>query len=105
MFLAQHYTIQIEPLKLFGYLLNLSHPEGWGKAKYFHEHGISSAEKLHSLLLEIITENEVNIIQPNAFGNKYIVDGEDSSLRIKLRTVWVVLTGENVCKFVTAYPL
>jgi hypothetical protein len=105
MLLPQHFTIEIDPLKLSGYLLNLLHPAGWGKAKYFHEHGITSEAVLRTLLLRIVNENEVTATQPNDFGIKYVVDGADENTQIKLRTVWVVLTVENVCKFVTAYPL
>jgi hypothetical protein len=40
-----------------------------------------------------------------SFGLKYIVDGVVKKYDIRLRTVWIVEEGQNICKFVTAYPI
>lgn len=105
MFLSELYDIEIAPAKLSEYLLNRSHPLGWSKANYFFEHAIENADVLQKILLDIISENKVAKTIKTEFGIKYIVEGTIESFRIKLRTVWVVLNEENVCRFVTTYPI
>ncbi len=104
MHLPELYTIEIGASKMSGYLLNPSHPLGWSKAKYFFEHGIISEDELRKILLKIISENEITETITTEFGSKFIVNGIIPP-NMQLRTIWVVLKGENICKFVTAYPL
>lgn len=104
--LSDLYHIEISSVKITDYLLNLQHPDGWGKAKFFPQYGFTTAEEVKSLLLVIVQQNEIKQTIQTEFGIKFIVEGAisaDSS--VLLRTVWVVLKGENSCKFVTAYPL
>ena len=105
MFLSELYKIEISTSKLTDYLFNLSHPDGWSKAKYFHEHEIRSIDELQKLLLMVIRENKVSKAMETSFGLKFIVDGVVDKFDIRLRTVWIVLEEQNICKFVTAYPI
>jgi hypothetical protein len=105
MFLDEQYSIEIAPAKLHEYLLNRSHPLGWSKASYFFEHGIESVKTLQNILLNIVSKNPIAEIIKTEFGTKYIVEGRIDEHNVSLRTVWVVLNEENVCRFVTAYPL
>jgi hypothetical protein len=58
------------------------------------------------LLVEIISNNFVKETIQTEFGTKYIVEGRVSLQRTAvLKTVWIVLNGENICRFVTPYPL
>lgn len=50
------------------------------------------------LLGDIISKNEVVKTIETEFGRKYIVDGRREEFNIILRTVWVILRGENICR-------
>jgi hypothetical protein len=100
------FQIEISDTKITGYLLNLQHPDGWGKAKFFRQHGFTTTDAVKALLLFIIQQHEVKETIQTDFGVKYIVEGAAFACSpILLRTVWIVLKGENSCKFVTAYPI
>lgn len=105
MLLPEQYSIEIPASKLDGYLLNRSHDLGWSKANYFFEHGVNTTNLLKNVLLQIISQGSPTEEIKNEFGSKYIVDGTIVDFNIRLRTVWIVLKGENICRFVTAYPL
>ncbi len=106
--LTDSYRIEIHGSKLTGYLLNPMHPNSWSKAKFFMDAGITSADVLQAILIELVNENSVASTFDSPFGTKYIVEGSillTGGSTLHLRTVWIVLTGEDICKFVTAYPL
>ena len=104
--LADLFTIDIAPPKLKDYLLNDKHPDGGGKAKFLRQHGFDTEEKVKALLLRIIAQHTPAQITGSAYGTKYIVEGPVlAGSTTLLRTVWIVLNGENSCRFVTAYPL
>ena len=42
------------------------------------------------------------------FGIKYIIDGQmkfSNGESVTVRTVWIIETGQNIPRFVTAYPV
>lgn len=94
--------------KVRKYLLNLSHPDGGPKAKFFISRGFSEADwQILACALELHPiENNVQSTEANAFGAKFLV-------RCKLRTpdgrnpcvltVWMI-DGPGAARFVTAYP-
>ena len=98
----------VDPRKLTHYLLAHSHPVGRSKARFFESLGFVSteAEVLANALREHAQEPDVITIRDTGFGTKYIADG---SLRgptgtAHVRTVWIVESGSEVPRFVTAYP-
>ena len=100
------FEIEISSVKISDYLLNAEHVDGWSKAKFFRSHNLNLEQQVKALLLDILLSNGISEIIEPPFGKKYIVEGkisEDDSA--KIRTVWIVLTGEKICKFVTAYPI
>lgn len=104
--LVEQLEIKINSSKIEEYLLNLHHPDGWGKAKFFQQHGFTEVDDVKTLLLAIVTKNNIKQVMETGFGTNYIVEGLISTdSTIILRTVWIVLKGETICKFVTAYPL
>lgn len=104
--LSTTFVIEIDRAKLTGYLLNLQHPDGGTKAKFFIGNGYSTESEMRTLLLTIINTNPVKQGIQTEFGAKYIVEGLlPGKEAVMLRIVWVVLHGENCCRFVTAYPL
>jgi hypothetical protein len=47
-------------------------------------------------------------ITETIYGKKYVIDGEletPSGDMIHLRTIWIIETGDDIPKLVTAYPL
>lgn len=99
----------IDPKKLREYLLSTTHPVGRFKAAYFGSLGFSrdSLEELETCLrrhLETAAETKAEM---TPFGLKYIVRGMiagPSGRETELVSVWIVLSGEAIPRFVTAYP-
>ncbi len=101
---------RVEDSKLHGYLLSLSHPEGGAKARFYESIGftIDNAEELRIELLRIARAFDVVEISTDEFGVKYVVEGiliDKQGRGIPLLTVWVIDTGTDFPRLVTAYPL
>ncbi len=101
----------IVPLsKVTDYLLSATHPQGRHKAAFFRSFGFvrDAPEALASALREHAAEHDVADVQDTLFGRRYIVDG---NLRAPdgrapfVRSVWFMELGEDVPRFVTAYPV
>lgn len=99
----------IDPRKLADYLLATDHPEGGPKAVFFLAMGFSAerpAELGDALLAH--AANEIAAFRQTAFGVKYLVEAIFAGLAGRermVRSVWVIQTGEDFPRFVTAYPL
>jgi hypothetical protein len=55
----------------------------------------------------IAVSNEAADIVSTPFGTKYRIDGElitPSGIKARIRTIWILETGEELPCFVTAYP-
>jgi hypothetical protein len=87
----------------------VDHPEGGAKAKFFLRHGFTPERPaiLEKTLRQVAASGSVVETVSVRYGRKYVVDGEmpmpEGSV-VRLRTVWIVLTPEDVPRFVTAYP-
>jgi hypothetical protein len=95
--------------KIAGYLLSERHPVGQAKARYFKKVGYSEKNvlQLREDLIKIAVINAVSEEISTPFGIKYIVDGDvvsPTGITARLRTVWIIETGEKLPRFVTAYP-
>jgi len=58
--------------------------------------------------MEIARTSEIVATSQSRHGVKYVVDGvlpTPTGTRIMLRTVWIVETGHDSPRFVTAYPV
>lgn len=111
----------VEDKKIKAYLLNLDHPKGRSKAKFFIAQGftIDNIELFRSMLLRHGRLNTVTKTETNAYGTKYIIEGvatypdnivatagiRKKVLRFNLRTVWSIAVDANVPKLVSAYPI
>ena len=96
--------------KIEDYLLNLEHPIGGGKAKFFIHFGFQREqwEELEEALREHANENPVAYILRDADGVTYVIEGvirTPSGRQPLVRSVWLVETGELAPRFITAYPL
>lgn len=99
----------IDPAKLRDYLLSPTHPVGRFKAPFFAAMGYTQTEwqKLEMDLRAQIEVQEAALSTTSRYGQKYEVramliapDGRSAVLM----TVWIVRTGEQEPRFVTAYP-
>ena len=99
----------IPDLKLTGYLLSETHPDGMAKARLLRSAGYSEVNlnTLKQDLLNIARNGLVTDVISNEYGRKFVVDGElhsPNSGLILLRTIWIIYGGQSIPRFVTAYP-
>ena len=92
------------------YLLNLGHPIGGSKAGFFLRFGFRR-EQWNLLADALRTHAQGNPVADSvsdADGVTYIVEGPletPSGRKPRIRTVWLVETGQLAPRFITAYPL
>lgn len=96
--------------KIIFYLLNIKHPEGGSKAKFFMQFGFSVAQwqQLVDALLTHAQTHKVVKTEQTQFGIRYVIEGEietPSKRKPHLRVVWFIENDSIQPKFVTAYPL
>ena len=99
----------IDPAKLHGYLLSRSHPVGRFKAAFFLALGYSPEDwcRLEADLRSQHLSKDARAEERTSYGQKYAIRARlvgptgDSA---EVVSVWVVRTGEEFPRFVTAYP-
>lgn len=99
----------IDPRKVRDYLLSEGHPVGRFKAALFLVLGYSAAqwEMLHDDLLSIARTGPAARGHPSAYGQTFEVDGiltGPAGRSAAFRTVWMIKTGEDFPRFITARP-
>ncbi len=99
----------IEAEKLRGYILSSTHPVGRFKAAIFRKLGYSAKnwEAFERSLRDLILTQDAEEVEESQYGKKFIVEGTltgPSGDTMQIVTVWVILKGENVPRFITAYP-
>ena len=87
----------------------MTHPVGSAKAGFFRGHGYhdDNLELLADGLLQIARSEEIQDTAETPFGVKYVVDGPlqtPAGPLVRIRTVWIIETGETDPRFVTAFP-
>lgn len=101
----------VDASKVRDYLLDSSHPENGGKAEFFRRLGYAreAPESLAEALRVVASSGVIVSTARSQHGEKFVVDGglpaqtgQDSG-RI-VRTVWIVDSGGDVPRLVTAYP-
>ncbi|HEX9774565.1 MAG TPA: adhesin [Actinomycetota bacterium] len=98
----------VEPRKVRDYLLSSSHPVGQFKAKFFAALGYTP-EAWGTLLADLRMHAVEGIasMEETAFGRKYTVSGPlrgPGGKEAQVVSVWIILTGEDAPRFVTAFP-
>jgi|SRR5580658_9360276 hypothetical protein len=96
--------------KVEDYLLNLEHPIGGGKAKFFIGFGFRRERwvELATALRGQARDNDVTKTLSDADGITYLIEGRmttPSGRRPRVRTVWLLESGGLAPRFITAYPL
>ena len=98
------------PLARAEYLLHYTTVAGKGgdKRKFWHEIlGFQSAETLRMTILQQASLDQLAVDGQNAYGTLYrliIVLVTPAGNTYRVRTIWIVRFGEEVARFVTAYP-
>lgn len=95
--------------KLTHYLLNPVHPDNGGKAEFFTSLGfrVSEWEVLAAALRELARTSPVSQQAESPHGRKYVTVGRIESPGGKpalVQVIWIVDTGTDVPRLVTAYP-
>lgn len=99
----------IDPAKVRDYLLSPEHPTGRFKANVFRGIGYSRDhwEQLASDILTLVQDGEAELQEITGYGQKYAVDGFLQGPHPRMmhtRTVWIILSGEDFPRFLTAFP-
>ena len=100
----------VPDLKLTSYLLSDTHPVGWPKAQLLRSSGYNEfdADALKEGLLTIARNAPVTDVISTRYGAKYVVDGyllSPSGEALKMRTGWIIQTGYDRPRLVTAYSI
>ncbi len=100
--------VQVDDLKIRGYLLSPTHPVGRFKARVFAAAGFgeSTAELFVSELRRIAASGEVEGIEDIQFGRKYTVPGELKGPAgvVRVLTVWIQSPDQAAPRLVTVHP-
>ena len=96
--------------KITDYLLSETHIVGRSKAKFFRSFGFdeTTVSQFEQGLINIAQTESVAETTETIYGNKYVIDGElgtPNGDMIHLRTVWIIETGDDIPRLVTAHPL
>ena len=96
--------------KIENYLLHLGHADGGSKARFFLGFGFQREAwlVLAEALRRHASENPVTNSITDADGVTYLVEGlleTPSGRRPRIRSIWLLETGELAPRFITAYPL
>jgi hypothetical protein len=98
------------PIAKAEYLLNSTATPGKGgdKQKFWCEIlGFNSPEAVREAILAQTAPDILEATEPSAYGQRYqgIISIMGPSQRMRcIKTIWIVLAGETVARFVTAVP-
>lgn len=96
--------------KLKDYLLSEIHSIGKSKAKFLRSAGFNETN-IHLLkqgLINIAHSQDIKETISSPHGIKYIIDGllqTPAGGFVKMRTIWIIDSGQAYPRFVTAYPI
>ena len=103
-------SLRVDQAKITGYLL--SEATGRGKAAFFLRLGFrtESWETLAAALKAQARDNPVVSMVDSPYGKRYSVDGtietpDNRQPRPKVRTVWILETGTEAPRLITAHPV
>jgi len=99
----------IDPVKLKDYVLSDTHPIGRFKAVLFRQMG--HRQRNWGQFVEDIRMQHLSLDaelgEKTKYGQKYIITGDikgPSGKVMKLKSIWIILTGEELPRFITIYP-
>ncbi|MBW4583071.1 MAG: hypothetical protein KME42_26180 [Tildeniella nuda ZEHNDER 1965/U140] len=98
------------PLRKAEYLFSYATEAGTGgdKQKFWRAiMGFESPEQIRATILAAVSVDLLQLQGQNEYGDRYqmtVTITDSSGVLRRIRTGWIVLTGENVARFVTAVP-
>lgn len=103
-------NIRIDKKKVVEYLLNASHPDGYGKAMFFQHCGFTITEwkVLRNALREHAQVSQVTDEVLSRHGIRYVVEGPietPTGKQYTIRTIWIIEKERETPRLVTAIPL
>ncbi len=106
--LPNHKKLIVEKSKITDYLL--SEEKSGGKSAFYMAFGFEREDwlTLKEALLQHASSHEITHSSETLHGIKYIIEGEmqtPDGRSPQVRSVWIVDTGKDVPRLVTAYPL
>ena len=98
----------VEHRKIVDYLLNIDHPHGRPKARAFLRAGFSRSEpeRLIEALLAHVSTARLEEVE-GTYGTLMVFEGAlvaPNKTLDRLRSVWLLKSGEKIARLVTAYP-
>lgn len=99
----------IDPAKIRDYILSQSHPIGRFKAALFLKMGYAQ-ENWKQLADDIANHHlpmEAEPLEKTRYGQKYAITGlirVPNGKIVLLRSIWIILNGEDLPRFITIYP-
>ena len=101
-------NVLVEESKITAYLL--SEENSGGKATFFMAFGftIDEWQRLRDALIQHAATHEIKRSAETRHGVKYIIEGDmqtPDGRSPQVRSVWIVDTGKDASRLVTAYPL
>ncbi len=99
----------VDEAKVRRYLLSAEHPVGRFKAAFFRRLGFTDANwpELQQALLSFAASADATLDSTSAYGRKFRVRAMlqgPTGRAISVVSVWIVRSGEDVPRFVTAFP-
>ena len=100
----------VDSAKLYDYCLSETHPRGRHKARVFESVlGMMrrDAEALRDILLRAAIQEDAVLGTSDEYGARYIIDFELNwtGRSARIRSSWIVRTGEQTPRFVTCFLL
>ena len=100
----------VEIGKLRDYCLNASHPRGRHKARVFAAVlGLTAndAEELRQMILSAVPSHDAEPAERDEYGQRYVLDFEVTrqGRRAEVRTLWIILNGQDYPRFTSCYIL
>lgn len=100
----------VDSRKLTAYCLNPAHPRGRHKARVFREVlGVEQGDSawLQELLLNAAIYNEATMLGTDEFGDRWQIDitATRHTRSAVIRSIWIVLAGDDRPRFVTCWVI
>jgi len=109
--LPNHEQCIVPEAKITRYLLDLSSENGRSKARFFLAFGftIEAWQIMADALKQHAAEYEVTAaLMREIFGINYVIEGTlitPDGRNPKVRSIWTIESGDDIPRFVSAYPL
>ncbi len=100
----------VDIAKLRDYCLNPTHVEGKFKARVFLSMlgiGVAESGLLRQWLIEAAASAEVAVGRADEYGQRYVIDFDMTykTRSGKIRSAWMIRSGEDIPRLVTCYVL